>query len=66
MHSNLVRYGHTADVLPEESSGAGIGVSEATSIFQTIAQSGASIRIARSADTNAYATQPVAKLVTVA
>lgn len=64
--STLVKNGQAADALPEESGSAGLGVSEATTMFQTIVQSRAGMTRAQSTIVNAYTTQPVAKLATVA
>ena len=50
--------------LPEDLGGAGLGISEATMMLQTISQSGAGMGGAQSIHANVYATQPVAKFAT--
>jgi acyl-CoA dehydrogenase len=60
----LAKDGWVGIALPEELGGAGLGISEATMMLHTIAQSGAGIAGAQSIHANVYATQPVAKFAT--
>ena len=64
LHAALARNGWIGIALPEELGGAGLGISEATMMLQTISQSGAGIAGAQSIHANVYATQPVAKSAT--
>ena len=64
LHAALARDGWLGIALPQELGGAGLGVSEATMMLQTIAQSGAGMAGAQSIHGNVYATQPVAKFGT--
>lgn len=64
LHSALAKDGWIGIALPEELGGAGLGISEATMMLQTIAQSGAGIAGAQSIHANVYATQPVARFAT--
>ena len=64
LHTALARDGWIGIALPEELGGAGLGISEATMMLQTISQSGAGIAGAQSIHANVYATQPVAKFAT--
>ncbi|KAK7518449.1 acyl-CoA dehydrogenase/oxidase [Phyllosticta citriasiana] len=61
LHAALAKDGWIGVALPEELGGAGLGISEATMMLQTIAESGAGIAGAQSIHANVYATQPVAK-----
>ena len=60
-HAALAADGWLGIALPEEFGGAGLGVSEATMMLQTIAQSGAGMAGAQSIHANVYATQPLAR-----
>lgn len=64
LHAALARDGWLGIALPEELGGAGLGISEATMMLQTISQSGAGMAGAQSIHANVYATQPVAKFAT--
>ena len=64
LHADLARDGWVGIALPEDLGGAGLGISEATMMLQTISQSGAGIAGAQSVHANIYATQPVAKFAT--
>ncbi|KKA19761.1 Isovaleryl-CoA dehydrogenase [Rasamsonia emersonii CBS 393.64] len=64
LHTALAKDGWIGIALPEELGGAGLGISEATMMMQTIAQSGAGMAGAQSIHANVYATQPVAKFAT--
>ena len=64
LHADLARGGWIGIALPENLGGAGLGISEATIMLQTISQSGAGIAGAQSVHANVYATQPVAKFAT--
>ncbi|KAF2130288.1 acyl-CoA dehydrogenase NM domain-like protein [Dothidotthia symphoricarpi CBS 119687] len=61
LHRDLAKDGWIGIALPEELGGAGLGISEATMMLHTIAESGAGIAGAQSIHANVYATQPVAK-----
>ncbi|KAF6235333.1 hypothetical protein HO173_006529 [Letharia columbiana] len=61
LHAALAQDGWIGIALPEDLGGAGLGISEATMMLQTISQSGAGIAGAQSIHANVYATQPVAK-----
>ncbi|EFE31617.1 uncharacterized protein ARB_01517 [Trichophyton benhamiae CBS 112371] len=61
LHAALSKDGWIGIALPEHLGGAGLGISEATMMLQTIAQSGAGLAGAQSIHANVYATQPVAK-----
>ena len=61
LHAALAADGWLGIALPEEHGGAGLGISEATMMLQTIAQSGAGFAGAQSIHANVYATQPLAK-----
>ena len=65
LHAALARHGWIGIALPEEYGGAGLGISEATMMLQTISQSGAGIAGAQSVHANVYATQSIAKFATV-
>ena len=64
LHAALAKDGWIGIALPEELGGAGLGISEATMMLQTISQSGAGMAGAQSIHANVYATQPVAKFAT--
>ena len=61
LHAALARDGWLGIALPEAYGGAGLGISEATMMLQTISQSGAGMAGAQSIHANVYATQPLAK-----
>ena len=61
LHAALAKDGWIGIALPEDLGGAGLGISEATMMLQTISQSGAGMAGAQSIHANVYATQPVAK-----
>ncbi|KAL4919261.1 acyl-CoA dehydrogenase/oxidase [Aspergillus aurantiobrunneus] len=63
-HAALAKDGWLGIALPEEIGGAGLGISEATMMMQTITQSGAGIAGAQSIHANVYATQPLVKFGT--
>lgn len=60
-HAALVRDGWLGIALPEALGGAGLGISEATVMMQTIAESGAGMAGAQAVHANVYATQPLAR-----
>ncbi|KAH8653387.1 acyl-CoA dehydrogenase/oxidase [Xylariales sp. PMI_506] len=60
-HAALAKDGWLGIALPEELGGAGLGISEATMMMQTITESGAGMAGAQSIHANVYATQPLAK-----
>ena len=64
LHAALAKDGWIGIALPEDLGGAGLGISEATMMLQTISQSGAGIAGAQSIHANVYATQPVANFAT--
>ncbi|KAK4542018.1 hypothetical protein LTR36_007218 [Oleoguttula mirabilis] len=64
LHAALAKDGWIGIALPEELGGSGLGISEATMMLQTIAESGAGLAGAQSIHANVYATQPVAKFAT--
>lgn len=64
LHSALSKDGWIGIALPEELGGGGLGISEATMMLQTIAESGAGMAGAQSIHANVYATQPLAKFAT--
>ncbi|KMU90110.1 hypothetical protein CIHG_07920 [Coccidioides immitis H538.4] len=57
LHAALAKDGWIGIALPEELGGAGLGISEATMMLHTIAQSGAGLAGAQSIHANVYATQ---------
>ncbi|KIW55508.1 hypothetical protein PV05_04246 [Exophiala xenobiotica] len=61
LHAALAADGWLGIALPEEFGGAGLGISEATMMLQTISQSGAGMAGAQSIHANVYATQPLAR-----
>lgn len=61
LHAALAQDGWLGIALPEQYGGAGLGISEATMMLQTISQSGAGMAGAQSIHANVYATQPLAK-----
>lgn len=63
-HAALARDGWLGIALPEAFGGSGLGISEATIMMQTIAESGAGMAGAQSIHANLYATQPLAKFGT--
>jgi acyl-CoA dehydrogenase len=60
-HAALAKAGWLGIALPESLGGSGLGISEATIMMQTIAESGAGMAGAQSIHGNVYATQPLAK-----
>ncbi|KAK3934686.1 acyl-CoA dehydrogenase domain-containing protein [Diplogelasinospora grovesii] len=60
-HAALAKDGWLGIALPEALGGSGLGISEATMMMQTIAESGAGMAGAQSIHANVYATQPLAK-----
>lgn len=60
-HAALAKDGWLGIALPEKYGGSGLGISEATMMLQTIAESGAGIAGAQAIHANVYATQPLAK-----
>ncbi|KAF7188558.1 Acyl-CoA dehydrogenase fadE12 [Pseudocercospora fuligena] len=64
LHAALAKDGWIGIALPESLGGSGLGISEATMMLQTIAESGAGMAGAQSIHANVYATQPVAKFAT--
>ncbi|KAJ5086242.1 hypothetical protein NUU61_007549 [Penicillium alfredii] len=63
-HAALAKDGWLGIALPESFGGAGLGISEATMMMQTITQSGAGIAGAQAIHANVYATQPLARFGT--
>ncbi|KAK0656199.1 acyl-CoA dehydrogenase [Cercophora newfieldiana] len=63
-HAALAKDGWLGIALPEELGGAGLGISEATIMMQTITESGAGMAGAQSIHANVYATQPLARFGT--
>jgi acyl-CoA dehydrogenase len=63
-HAALAADGWLGVALPEAYGGAGLGISEATIMMQTIAESGAGMAGAQAIHANVYATQPLAKFGT--
>lgn len=64
LHAALAKDGWLGIALPESLGGAGLGISEATMMMQTISESGAGMAGAQSIHANVYATQPVSKFAT--
>ncbi|KAA8900446.1 isovaleryl-CoA dehydrogenase [Sphaerosporella brunnea] len=64
LHSALAKDGWIGICLPPELGGAGLGISEATMMLQTISESGAGMAGAQSVHANIYATQPINKFAT--
>ncbi|ORY63585.1 acyl-CoA dehydrogenase [Pseudomassariella vexata] len=60
-HGALAQAGWLGIALPPELGGSGLGISEATMMMQTIAESGAGMAGAQSVHANVYATQPLAR-----
>jgi acyl-CoA dehydrogenase len=60
-HAAVADSGWLGIALPEALGGAGLGISEATMMMQTIAESGAGMAGAQALHANIYATQPLAK-----
>ncbi|KAH8895221.1 acyl-CoA dehydrogenase NM domain-like protein [Thozetella sp. PMI_491] len=63
-HAALAQDGWLGVALPESLGGAGLGISEATMMMQTITESGAGMAGAQAIHANVYATQPLAKFGT--
>ncbi|CAA7260682.1 unnamed protein product [Cyclocybe aegerita] len=63
-HAALAKDGWLGIALPEGLGGSGLGISEATMMMQTIAQSGAGMAGAQAIHANIYATQPLARFCT--
>ncbi|KAH6606150.1 hypothetical protein Trco_005303 [Trichoderma cornu-damae] len=63
-HAAIARDGWLGIALPESLGGSGLGISEATMMMQTIAESGAGLAGAQAVHANVYATQPLAKFGT--
>ncbi|RGP65906.1 acyl- dehydrogenase [Fusarium longipes] len=63
-HAALAKAGWLGIALPESLGGSDLGISEATVMLQTIAESGAGMAGAQSIHANVYATQPLAKFGT--
>ncbi|KAL2136484.1 hypothetical protein VTI74DRAFT_3503 [Chaetomium olivicolor] len=63
-HATLSKDGWLGIALPESLGGSGLGISEATIMMQTIAESGAGMAGAQSIHANVYATQPLARFGT--
>ncbi|OTA76295.1 hypothetical protein M434DRAFT_38869 [Hypoxylon sp. CO27-5] len=63
-HTALAKGGWLGIALPEELGGAGLGISEAVMMMQTITESGAGMAGAQAIHANVYATQPLAKFGT--
>ncbi|OTA32872.1 hypothetical protein BTJ68_07993 [Hortaea werneckii EXF-2000] len=64
LHAALAKDGWLGIALPENLGGSGLGISEATMMLQSIAESGAGLAGAQSIHANVYATQPVSKFAT--
>ncbi|KAI0389327.1 putative acyl-CoA dehydrogenase [Xylariaceae sp. FL0594] len=63
-HAALAKDGWLGIALPESLGGAGLGISEATMMMQTITESGAGMAGAQAIHANVYATQPLARFGT--
>lgn len=63
-HAAIASAGWLGIALPESLGGAGLGISEATMMMQTITESGAGMAGAQAIHANVYATQPLAKFGT--
>lgn len=61
LHAALAQAGYIGICMPEHHGGAGLGISEATVMLQTIAESGAGMAGAQSVHANVYATMPILK-----
>jgi len=59
LHRELAKGGWIGICMPEKYGGSGLGISEATIMLQTIAESGAGIMGAQTIHANVYAMQPV-------
>lgn len=57
LHAALAKDGWIGIALPEDVGGAGLGISEAAMMMQTITESGAGMAGAQSIHANIYATQ---------
>ncbi|GAM89877.1 hypothetical protein ANO11243_079170 [Dothideomycetidae sp. 11243] len=64
LHAALAKDGWIGIALPEDLGGAGLGISEATMMLQTISESGAGMNGCQSLHANVYATQPISKFAT--
>lgn len=60
-HAALASAGYLGIALPEALGGSGLGISDATIMLQTIAESGAGMAGAQAIHANVYATQPLAR-----
>ncbi|KAK3181673.1 hypothetical protein K4F52_007051 [Lecanicillium sp. MT-2017a] len=60
-HAAMAEHGWLGIALPEALGGAGLGISEATMMMQSITESGAGMAGAQAIHANVYATQPLAK-----
>lgn len=60
-HAAMAKDGWLGIALPESLGGANLGISEATMMMQTIAESGAGMAGAQAIHANVYATQPLAR-----
>ncbi|KAH8809235.1 acyl-CoA dehydrogenase/oxidase [Xylogone sp. PMI_703] len=63
-HAVMAKDGWLGIALPESLGGAGLGISEAVMMMQTITESGAGMAGAQAIHANVYATQPLAKFGT--
>ena len=63
-HAALAKDGWLGIALPESLGGSGLGISEATMMMQSIAESGAGMAGAQAIHANVYATQPLARFGT--
>ncbi|KAM0745970.1 acyl-CoA dehydrogenase [Meredithblackwellia eburnea MCA 4105] len=61
LHARLAEAGYIGICMPSELGGAGLGISEATVMLQTISESGAGIAGAQTIHANVYATMPLLK-----
>ncbi|KAI5477482.1 acyl-CoA dehydrogenase NM domain-like protein [Pseudohyphozyma bogoriensis] len=64
LHAKLAEAGYIGICMPTELGGVGLGISEATVMLQTIAESGAGIAGAQTIHANVYATMPLLKFAT--
>jgi acyl-CoA dehydrogenase len=64
LYRDLAKSGFIGIAIPEKFGGAGLGISEATVMMQTIAESGGGIAAAQTIHANVYATQPIVKFAT--
>ncbi|RFU32350.1 hypothetical protein B7463_g3994, partial [Scytalidium lignicola] len=63
-HAAMAKDGWLGIALPESLGGAGLGISEAVMMMQTITESGAGMAGAQAIHANVYATQPLARFGT--